>query len=237
MTLQFLTGLVVDSDQLKLIDGSVNKKHGSWLRDMIVHGASDDALKGDYVWDHSLSNEENQMRHLEQNYRRVGGVKYSDQDDYSNLFVAKEASSAIYDIQFFPQHNVEGLYIPSHRSEFVYRAVEAIPFSARSDREIFDQTVNSVRSRSLYQLSHDLRPPSYYMKETVVSWAILGFGNEIVAADNGKARAFKAFEQVMSEVLPPTLGFRSLQVRPPEVVLDTDTGEFMLDSVSGGIGS
>ena len=35
--------------------------------------------------------------------------------------------------------------------------------------------------------------------------------------------------------LPPTLGFNRVSIRIPEVVLETDTGDFSLDAVSGGV--
>jgi hypothetical protein len=39
-------------------------------------------------------------------------------------------------------------------------------------------------------------------------------------------------------VLPPELGFRSLAIRDlAEVVIQSDTGEFLIDAVSGGIGA
>ena len=50
-------------------------------------------------------------------------------------------------------------------------------------------------------------------------------------------QTFEAFEVVLSKVLPPTLKFKKLRIRVPEVVLDTDTGEFSFDAVSGGIAS
>lgn len=40
---------------------------------------------------------------------------------------------------------------------------------------------------------------------------------------------------MLKQVLPKSLGFRRITIRLPEVVLDTDTGEFSLDAVSGGV--
>jgi hypothetical protein len=65
----------------------------------------------------------------------------------------------------------------------------------------------------------------------------MGFGNQVMAPDNEKMHNFRSFEDIMRRILPPTLGFRSLQIRAPEVVLSTQTGEFLLDAVSGGIGA
>ncbi len=66
---------------------------------------------------------------------------------------------------------------------------------------------------------------------------ILGYGNPVVIGSPEKIHFFEMFQDVMRTVLPPSLKFHKLEVRPPEVVLVTETGEFMLDAVSGGIGA
>ena len=41
----------------------------------------------------------------------------------------------------------------------------------------------------------------------------------------------------MKKLLPPSIGFEKLTIRNYEIVLVTNTGEFMIDAVSGGIAS
>ena len=45
------------------------------------------------------------------------------------------------------------------------------------------------------------------------------------------------FENVLKNVLPKELGFEKLSIRQLELVLVTKSGEFIIDAVSGGIGS
>ena len=40
---------------------------------------------------------------------------------------------------------------------------------------------------------------------------------------------------MLKKILPESLGFKGISIRSYEIVLITDTGEFMLDAVSGGI--
>jgi hypothetical protein len=77
----------------------------------------------------------------------------------------------------------------------------------------------------------------YYIKETIISWAAFGPGNNVIEANQEAISLLKGFELILSKVLPATLKFKSLSVRIPEVVLNTDTGEFPIDAVSGGVAS
>jgi hypothetical protein len=49
--------------------------------------------------------------------------------------------------------------------------------------------------------------------------------------------AFEGFELALKQVLPGEIGFRRIKIEMPEVVLETDTGRFPLESSSGGIGA
>jgi len=49
--------------------------------------------------------------------------------------------------------------------------------------------------------------------------------------------SYLGFIDVLKKVLPKTLGFQDLAIRTPDILLVTKSGSFLLDSVSGGIGS
>jgi len=73
------------------------------------------------------------------------------------------------------------------------------------------------------------------MKETLIALATFGYGNAAVEADPESARVFEEFQTVLRRMLPPSLGFKKLVVRVPEIVFDTATGSFSLDALSGGV--
>ena len=75
----------------------------------------------------------------------------------------------------------------------------------------------------------------YRMKEALISMATFGEGNKYVQGNKKILEAFVGFVEVLKKLLPQSLGFVDLVIRPPEVVLDTKSGEFLLDASSGGI--
>jgi hypothetical protein len=73
------------------------------------------------------------------------------------------------------------------------------------------------------------------MKESLISLATFGYGNEAVAPNLDAVRIFEGFEEVLGRVLPPSIGFRRLVIRMPEVVFETGTGDFAFEAMSGGM--
>jgi energy-coupling factor transporter ATP-binding protein EcfA2 len=142
---------------------------------------------------------------------------------------------ASFQINITGQLQQQGLHIPSHRPIFSYQSVENIPTVPRRRDQAFAAYTEIVRSR--YYGGHHQRTPNYYMKETLIALAAFGFGNEVIDRDPESLAVFEGFQRVLETVLPPSLGFRRLAVRLPEVVLVTRSGDFSLDAVSGGIAS
>lgn len=127
----------------------------------------------------------------------------------------------------------KGLHIPSHRPIYYYQPVQSIPTVPRGRDQAFAAYSNIVRN--LYTGSHQQYAANYYMKETLISLAAFGYGNEVINKNPESLAIFEGFQDVLRTVLPPSLGFERLAVRLPEVVLLTRSGDFSLDAVSGGI--
>ncbi|NNM70701.1 MAG: AAA family ATPase, partial [Gallionella sp.] len=77
--------------------------------------------------------------------------------------------------------------------------------------------------------------PIYRMKEAIISMATFGPGNQYVKKNLSLEKLFLEFKQVLAKVLPPTVGFLDISIRIPDVVIVTETGEFMIDAASGGL--
>lgn len=73
------------------------------------------------------------------------------------------------------------------------------------------------------------------MKEALVAAAIYGEGNSAVEANPEAFSVWTGFQEVLRRVLPESLGFKRLVVRLPDVLIQTDTSEFLLESMSGGV--
>ncbi len=142
---------------------------------------------------------------------------------------------ASFQIGIKDQQQQKGMHIPSHRPIYSYQSVENIPTTPRRREQAFNAYMDIVRSR--YYGGHHQRTPNYYMKETLIALGAFGYGNQVIDKDPESLETFEGFEKVLGTILPPSLGFRRLAIRLPEVVLVTKSGDFSLDAVSGGIAS
>lgn len=163
--------------------------------------------------------------------QEIGMLSYTN-GQRAELSVPVDGTGYSYDIQVANQQGVEGLHIPSHRPVYSYQQVQSIPVVPRRRNDAFQQYIQLIRTR--YQGGHTQWTPQYYMKETLIALANFGYGNQAVEADPESAKTFEEFQDVLRRMLPPKLGFIRLKVRTPEIVLETRTGDFSIDALSGG---
>jgi predicted ATPase len=142
---------------------------------------------------------------------------------------------ASFQVEIHNQQTQRGMHVPSHRPIFSHQTVENIPTVPRRRDQAYQTYLDIVRAR--YYGGHHNRTPNYYMKETIIALAAFGYGNAVIDRDHESLSMFEGFQEVLAKVLPPSLGFKRLAVRLPEVVLITRSGDFSLDAVSGGISS
>jgi hypothetical protein len=62
-----------------------------------------------------------------------------------------------------------------------------------------------------------------------------GYGNRAVVANDEARQIWEGFQIVLRSFLPSSLKFRELQVRDGDVLVKTETAEFPLEAVSGGL--
>jgi hypothetical protein len=86
-----------------------------------------------------------------------------------------------------------------------------------------------------YQGGYTQFSPIYRMKESIISMVTFGPGNTNVQGNPALARLFTDFKTILSKVLPPTIGFKDISIRIPDVVLVTESGDFVIDAASGGL--
>jgi len=160
----------------------------------------------------------------------VGTIEYG--DGTKCTLRTNSQVGAQYKLQYENQQEVVGLHIPSHRPTASYHKVENIPTDPKTGHQHYQafqqllfQTYGSERSQN----------PGIAQKESIISLAVFGYGNDAVAANPEYREIFEGFQSVLVQVLPPELGFKKLEVRMPDVVLVTETGEFALEAMSGGI--
>jgi predicted ATP-binding protein involved in virulence len=143
------------------------------------------------------------------------------------------ADAPQYSVKVRGQEQVHGIFVPSHRPINTYAPVANIPTSVKAHTQLLDNYLNELRQR--YQPGSRIQySPAYRMKEALIALATFGYGNQVVQGNPEYVRIFESFNDILRVVLPRSLGFVGLHIRIPEVVLETRTGEFLFDSVSGG---
>jgi len=168
-----------------------------------------------------------------ENTNKIGIIRYSN-GQQANLLIPKKIGTT-YNVQIQYMQALKGFNIPSHRPIYKYQNVPNIKTSVITKREAYQEYRNSQVQR--YFGSSTNKTETYFIKETLISLAALGYGNQIVNANEGAIRIYEGFIKILKTVLPPKLGFESLSVRIPEVILETKSGDFSIDAVSGGIAS
>lgn len=162
-----------------------------------------------------------------------GGVK---------LFVPDKTISADYKIEYQKtggNYDLKGVFIPSHKVPYSYRKVTNIPVKPATKKEAFELFNNSIKklqtSDGFYNFKEE--SPVLHLKSTLMALAIFGEGNKYVKKNEEAYELFLGFITVLKKLLPISLGFEDLNIRNGEIVLVTNTGDFLIDSVSGGIGA
>lgn len=168
---------------------------------------------------------------LESDNNKIGEIEYS--DGSKATLVDPQNNSAQYLVQIQNQKAVECFFIPSDRAVFRYQVLSNIPTQGTIDkRQAFQKVSDSTRTRYFGGQEQSI---SFYMKETLVSWSIFGRGNEDMEPDEKLLEYYKGFENILKIVLPKEIGFRGFQIRNYDVVLDCDSGTFLIDAASGGM--
>lgn len=160
-----------------------------------------------------------------------GILKYSN-GGVANL-IMPEISSVVHGLAIQGQLPVLGFHMPSHRLLPNYATVPNISFGGIKPRDAYQILINE--NYSFFLGNHTGQSLLFQLKRLLASWATVGEGNSVIEPDHEQMSAYNGFVQVLREILPVELGFKDLIVRPPEILLDTLSGEFLIDAASGGL--
>lgn len=161
----------------------------------------------------------------------VGAITYSN-DVESELQIPTE-SGVQYNVTIQQQQPVQGIHIDSHAPITHFQQVGQIPTTIVTPNNAYHNYNDEILQR--YQGVHTGFSPAYRMKEAIIAMAMFGEGNTYVQGNKEVLSAYLGFVQALRTMLPESLGFQNLAVRPPEVVLVTTSGEFIIDAASGGV--
>ena len=161
----------------------------------------------------------------------VGAITYSNGVE-SELRIPTQ-SSVQYNVAIGRQQSVAGIHIDSHASSPHFQQVGQIPTTIVTPENAYRTYNNEILQK--YQGGHTGYSPTYRMKEAIIAMAMFGEGNTHVQGNDDVLSAYLGFVKALRTMLPESLGFLDIAVRPPEVVLVTASGEFIMDAASGGL--
>ena len=136
------------------------------------------------------------------------------------------------------KEEIRGLFINSHRPIFSYQKLASVPINSTDRSKIFNEYLNVYKkfvfdeNRSYNEMSG-----SALIKTSLIALAMFGYGNQNVTPNSEMRALFEEYLEILKIVLPEELGFKDIKIRIPEVLFITDTGEFPIDALSGGISS
>lgn len=160
----------------------------------------------------------------------VGEVSYAD-GKTGDLRISLQNPNE-YELQASYTAPVMGFHISSHRNLSRYLPLGQMPFEGYDPDQAFDIYFQENHRRHLTGEGGGLLPN---IKAIIAAWAVVGQGNTHLKSNTRQKEAFEGFVKVLSNILPESLGFKEISIRPPGIVLVTRTGEFPIDAASGGI--
>lgn len=163
----------------------------------------------------------------------LGDITYTNQKIAHIMLNGKLGDSPLYNLNVHNQQMINGLHINSHRPAPKYLKLDSIPTNPMNAKNAFDSYYSETRN--LYYNNYSNHTPMSRMKEAIISMAAFGHGNDSIQKNEQIERSFLNFKTILKNVLPKSLGFQDLSIRVPDIVLITDSGEFLLDACSGGI--
>ena len=161
----------------------------------------------------------------------IGQITYS--SGVTSKIRLPRNTSLHYLVEVDQQQPVYGIHIDSHRPPNIYRQVNDFPALPPS----IDGIGNNLNAEYInYYCSGNVQYGSlHHIKAMLIQMNIFGYGNRTMEPIPELITLLDGFEEKLKVLLPKSLGFQKLKIRSPEVLLSTDSGDFILDSASGGI--
>ncbi|MBA7675438.1 hypothetical protein ES703_83673 [subsurface metagenome] len=170
------------------------------------------------AWDTRLSDFDVKPEDVE-----IGTIKYKN-GQICRIMVPPHPGGAQYNLKYTGQQTVYGLHIPPYQPAWTYHQIQDIPTSPKTSQQQYQDYQTLLVQQ--YQAS-PAQSPGLILKKSLISLAAFGYGSKVMTENPEYIRIF----------LPKVLGFIKLEIRMPDIVFITETGNFPLDAASGGIGA
>jgi hypothetical protein len=163
----------------------------------------------------------------------IGDISFTTSPNVVKIQIPCTAGGlAVYTPSLTQGPNLSGVHLPSHRSPFNYRAITTIPIHYRTSREFYDHYVGQYKNKYLGEHG---QPANEVLKSILICLGTFGFSSKHLKANLEYQKVFNGFVDTLAQVIPEHIGFKSLMVEPPEVIIQTASGDFPIDAASGGL--
>lgn len=180
------------------------------------------------VWDTRFSDFDVKPEDIE-----IGTIKYKSRA-ICQLMVPPHSDVAQYNLKYKGQETVYGLHIPPYQPAWTYYQIPDIPTNPKTSQQQY-QDYQSLLVQQ-YQAT-PAQSPGLILKKSLISLAAFGYGSKVMDENPEYIRVFEGFQEVLHILLPKVLGFIKLKINMPDIMFITETGDFPLDTASGGIGA
>jgi len=167
----------------------------------------------------------------QQAQRQIGLIQYS--SGHQTAMSVPENANETFDVQIHNRQELFGVYVPSHRPPYLYQKVEQIPTTLDAKEQIFQ--VYLLEQMNRFNVNHRTQSPAFRIKSSLMSLATFGYGNKAVKANDDAIKTYEGYQEILKTILPKSLGFQRLSVQVPDISLETSSGTFSFDAVSGGV--
>jgi len=161
----------------------------------------------------------------------LGEISYS--NDITSKIVIPTSPGLAYDVTLENQQNIVGFHMPSHRLLPHYQPVANLSFSGIEPNVSFQMLIGETYSG--FRGQNTGNSLLYQLKQILASWAAIGEGNSSLRPRSNQLAAYNGFIDVLRRVIPKEIGFQGIEIEPPDILVKTDTGTFIIDSCSGGL--
>lgn len=167
------------------------------------------------------------------NWATVGFLHYDNGAEATLQVPAQGAQS--YQLNILNQQGVVGFLMPSHRSVANYRAIPHMNFGGVEPKQAFGTLIGE--SYSVFYGNRSEYSVLYRLKELLANWAVFGEGNSSLGQNTDQKNAYDGFVEILQKLIPPDLGFSGIRIDAPDIIIETTSGDFLIDSLSGGLTS
>ena len=167
----------------------------------------------------------------ETHQRIIGRIDYT--NNAHTILALSNQQSIAYDVSMPAQQEVIGVHIDSHRPPNMHRHVSQIPVSPMTFETMSSNYTGELRQ---HYISGGVNQGTlWHLKAALLNMVIFGYGNIAMQPNQALIDVFEGFQEKLREVLPAQIGFQKFAIRSPEIVLETRSGDFVIDAASGGV--